>query len=52
MFSMDKKEDNWTYIRIRKSTAKKLRLLKIEQDFEMYEDVVDALLTKFSLGGK
>jgi len=50
---MDKKqEDNWTYIRIRKSTAKKLRQIKLEQDIEMYDDVVNLLTSRYTLGVK
>ena len=47
-----KQEDAWTYIRIRKSTAKKLRGIKLEQDIEMYDEVLDVLLSKYNLGVK
>ena len=51
MFSMKEKiEDNWTYIRIRKSTAKKLRMIKLNEDIEMYDEVLDVLLSKYNLG--
>ena len=42
------KEDNnsWTYIRIKKTTAKKLKLLKITRDDLMYENTLQYLLSK------
>lgn len=43
------KETNWTYIRIRKSTAKKLQILKAELESDMYDDVVDLLLSNYRL---
>ena len=45
----NKQEETWTYIRIRKATAQKLRHLKINLDSEMYDDVLDLLLSKYSL---
>ena len=42
-------ETNWTYIRIRKSTAKKLQILKAELESDMYDDVVDLLLSNHRL---
>ena len=46
---MTKQTDSpvWTYIRLRKPTAIKLRVLKAELGSEMYDDVVILLLDKF-----
>jgi hypothetical protein len=52
MVNETKQEDNWTYIRIRKSTAKKLRAIKLEQDIEVYDEVIDSLLSKYNLSKK
>lgn len=45
------KQNNWTYIRIRPSTAKKLKMIKLEMDIELYEDVLDLLLSKYKFQG-
>lgn len=50
MFSMTKdKDDNWTYIRVRISTVKKLKQIKLDKDMEMYDDVLVDLLSKEKL---
>lgn len=45
MFSMVEQND-WTYIRIRQTTGKKLKILKAEMEAEMYDDVLDVLLSE------
>jgi len=37
----------WTYIRLRKPTAIRLRILKAELGSEMYDDVLNILMDKF-----
>jgi adenosyl cobinamide kinase/adenosyl cobinamide phosphate guanylyltransferase len=42
-------ENNWTYIRIQKQTAKKLRAIKLEKDIVMYDEVLTLLLGYYTL---
>lgn len=39
-------QNDWTYIRIRQTTGKKLKILKAEMEAEMYDDVLDVLLSE------
>lgn len=41
-------ETNWTYIRIKKPTAKRLQILKAQLEADMYDDVVDLLLSNYT----
>lgn len=47
MKKQQRQQNNWTYIRIKQDTAKKLKLIKLEMDVEMYEDVLQMLISKY-----
>jgi len=42
-----KKMPVWTYVRLRKPTAIRLRILKAEMGSVMYDDVLNLLMDKF-----
>jgi len=42
-----KEKDGWAYIRVRKSTRKRLQIMKAELNLEAYDNAIDITLNNF-----